>query len=69
MQIERLPARLYYGHRAPGQVVLVNGHVEFHGRGRDARAFEARLAIARGYGWVEVDPALSRPGKKKGRRV
>ena len=42
-RIHRLSARFYYGHRAPGQVVLVNGHVEFHGNGWDARKFEARI--------------------------
>ena len=44
LHIKRLPARIYYGHSAPGQVVVVNGYVEFHGNGWDARKFEARIA-------------------------
>ena len=43
LHIERLPAGAYYGHCAPGQVVLVNGRVKFHGSGWDARKFEARI--------------------------
>jgi len=42
--IERLRASIYYGHRSPGQVVLVNGHIVFHGKECDARKFEARIA-------------------------
>jgi hypothetical protein len=45
LHIERLSARKYYGHMAPGQVVLVNGYVRFHGNGWEARKFESRIAI------------------------
>lgn len=43
LHIERLSASVYYGHPAPGQVVLVNGCIRFQGSARDAREFEARL--------------------------
>lgn len=36
---ELLPASRYYRHPSPGMCVLVNGHVEFHGPGKDARLF------------------------------
>jgi methenyltetrahydromethanopterin cyclohydrolase len=40
---ELLPARNYYGPHATGSVVLVNGHPEFHGKTKDAKAFYKRV--------------------------
>jgi hypothetical protein len=41
--IERLSAKQYYKNCAIGQVVLVNGHIVFHGSGVEAKKFEARI--------------------------
>ena len=40
---ELVPARTYYGKHATGSVVLVNGHCEFHGKTKDAKAFYKRV--------------------------
>lgn len=47
--VERLKARDYYNHpyKAPGEVVLVNGRVEFHGSAAEARKFEATILARR----------------------
>ena len=41
--IERLSATTYYGHPSPGQVVLANGHIVFHGEASEARKFEDKV--------------------------
>lgn len=43
LHIERLKAQDYYKHKSVGQVVLVNGHIVFHGKGSDAIKFEKCL--------------------------
>jgi hypothetical protein len=40
---ELILARKYYGKHATGSVVLVNGHPEFHGPTKEAKAFYTKL--------------------------
>lgn len=49
--VERLKATVYYGRKTPGDVVLVGGHVYFHGKGGDARKFEEKI-LKRRKGYV-----------------